>query len=187
MTTARRDFEHHQIWRVTPEALRDATARLTDAILRDHPSIERVIGIANGGVSPAHLIATTLGMNARIVRARHNTGDDTYQQATGNVSLDLDPLTRALNGQQLKGRVLVVDDICGSGATLSRVRDDLTPLLNPDAQILTAVLCLNTGATTLPDYSIWTVSDWVVFPWEQPPADQDTTPLPPPKKALRRA
>ncbi|MEU3622505.1 phosphoribosyltransferase [Amycolatopsis coloradensis] len=187
MTTAHRDFDHHRIWRVTPETLHDATTLLTDAILRDHPSVERVIGIANGGVSPAHLIATTAGLNARIVRARHNTSDDTYQQATGNVSLDLTPLTRSLNGQRLKGRVLVVDDICGSGATLRRVRDDLTPLLGPDAQILTAVLCLNTGATTLPDYSIWTVSDWVVFPWEQPSTDQDTTPLPPPKKVFRHA
>ncbi|MFD5089826.1 phosphoribosyltransferase [Amycolatopsis thailandensis] len=187
MTTAHRDFDYRQVWRVTPETLRDATALLTDAILRDHASIERVIGLANGGISPAHLIATTLGMNARIVRARHNTSDGAYQQATGEVSLDLTPLTRTLNGQRLKGRVLVVDDICGSGATLRRVHDDLTPLLSPGAQLLTAVLCLNTGASTLPDYSIWTVSDWVVFPWEQPPADHDTTPLPPPKKALRHA
>ncbi|WP_020501070.1 phosphoribosyltransferase [Sciscionella marina] len=103
------------------------------------------------------------------------------------MTLDLDPLTRALNGQRLKGRVLVVDDICGSGATLRRLRHDLTPLLSPSAQLLTAVLCLNTGAATLPDYSIWTVSDWVVFPWEKPPADQDTTPLPRPEEALCHA
>ncbi|MFE6611510.1 phosphoribosyltransferase [Amycolatopsis sp. NPDC057786] len=185
MTTAQRDFDHHQIWRVTPEALHHAASLLTDAVLRDHSSVERVIGIANGGVPPAHLIASTLRLNARIVRARHNTSDDAYQQATGTVSLDLAPLTRGLNGQRLRGRVLVVDDICGSGATLRRVHDDLTPLLGPDAQILTAVLCLNTGATTLPDYSIWTVSDWVVFPWEKPPADHATTTLPPPKKVLR--
>ncbi len=187
MTTARRDFEHRQIWRLTPETFRDATTLLTDAILRDHPTIERVIGIANGGVSPAHIIASTLGMNARIVRARHNTSDDAYQQATGKVSLDLGRLGRTLDGHRIKGRVLVVDDICGSGATLRRVCHTLTPLLSPNTQILTAVLCLNTGATTLPDYSIWTVSDWVVFPWEQPPADQATTPLPPPKEVLRHA
>ncbi|MFI7122624.1 phosphoribosyltransferase [Amycolatopsis sp. NPDC049868] len=185
MTTPQRDFDHHRIWRMTPEVLHDAATLLTDAVLRDHSSVERVIGIANGGVSLAHLIASTLRLNARIVRARHNTSDDAYQQATGNVSLDLAPLLRGLNGQQLKGRVLVVDDICGSGATLRRVRDDLAPLLGPDAQILTTVLCLNTGATTLPDYSIWTVSDWVVFPWEQPPADHTTTTLPTPEEVAR--
>ncbi|ANN21161.1 phosphoribosyltransferase [Amycolatopsis orientalis] len=187
MATAQRDFDHHRIWRVTPEALHDAATLLADAILRDHSSIERVIGIANGGIAPAHLIASTLRLNARIVHARHNTSDDAYQQATGEVTLDLTPLTHTLNGQQLQGRVLIVDDICGSGATLRRVHDDLAPLLGSDAQILTAVLCLNTGASTRPDYSIWTVSDWVVFPWEKPPANHDTTPLPQPRKVSRHA
>ncbi len=187
MTTTRRVFEHHQIWRLTPEALREATTLLAGAILSNHQSVQHVIGIANGGVAPARMIASTLGVKARTVHARHNTGDATYQQATGKVTLDLAPLIRALNGQRMKGRVLVVDDICGSGATLRRLQHDLAPLLSPSAQLLTAVLCLNTGATTLPDYSVWTVSDWVVFPWEKPPADQDTTPLPRPEEALCHA
>jgi hypothetical protein len=133
------------------------------------------------------MIASTLGVKARTVHVRHNSGDAAYQQATGKVTLDLDPLTRALNGQRMKDRVLVVDDICGSGATLRRLHHDLAPLVSPSVQVLTAVLCLNAGATTLPDYSIWTVADWVVFPWEKPPADQDTTPLPIPEKAVRHA
>jgi uncharacterized protein len=185
--SARRVFEHHQIWRLTPDALREATTLLAGAILRDHDSIQHVIGIAEGGIVPAHMIASTLAVKARTVHARHNTGDAAYQQATGTVTLDLDPLTRALNGQRMKGRVLVVDDICGSGATLRRLRHELTPFLSPSAQVLSAVLCLNTGATTLADYAIWTVSDWVVFPWEKPPADQDTIALPHPQEVVRRA
>ena len=186
-TTTRRVFEHQQIWRLTPDALREATTLLAGAILRDHHSIQHVIGIANGGTAPARMIASTLGAKARTIHARHNSGDATYQQATGKVTLDLDPLTRALNGQRLHGRVLVVDDICGSGATLRRVHHDLASLLRPSAQMVTAALCLNTGASTLPDYSIWTVADWVLFPWETPPADQDTTPLPTPKEVVRHA
>lgn len=186
-TNPRRVFEHQRIWRLTPDTLRDATTLLAGAVLRDHGSIQHVIGIANGGTAPARMIASTFGVKARTVRARHNSGDATYQQATGKVVLDLDSLTGALKGQRLQGRVLVVDDICGSGATLRRVRDDLAPLLRPSTQVLTAVLCLNSGASTLPDYSIWTVSDWVIFPWEKPIADQETTPLPPPEEAARHA
>jgi hypoxanthine phosphoribosyltransferase len=183
--TARRVFEHRQIWRLTPDILRDATTMLAGAILRDHQSIQHVIGIANGGTAPARMIASTLGVRPRAVRARHNFGTATYQQATGKVTLDLAPLGRALNGERLRGRVLVVDDICGSGATLRRLHHELAPLISSRTQVLTAVLCLNTGATTLPDYAVWTVSDWVVFPWEPPPADHDTTPLPPPEEVLR--
>ncbi|MFF0146997.1 hypothetical protein ATK36_5394 [Amycolatopsis sulphurea] len=185
MTAGRRVFEHHQIWRVNPDSLREATTLLAGAILRDHQAVQHVIGIAHGGVAPARMIAAALGLKARTVHARHNTSDTAYQQATGKVTLDLDPLTRTLNGQRMKGRVLVVDDICGSGATLRHLRHELAPLLSPSAQLLTAVLCLNAGAARSPDYSVWTVSDWVVFPWEKPPADQDTNPLPLPEKVDR--
>lgn len=186
-TTARRVFEHHRTWRLTPDTLREATTLLAGTILRDHDSIQQVIGIANGGTAPARMIASTLGVKARTVRARHNSGDAIYQQATGKVTLNLDPLTHTLHSRRMQGRVLVVDDICGSGATLRRVHHDLAPLVSPTGQVLTAVLCLNAGASTLPDYSIWTVSDWVLFPWEQPPTGQVTTPLPPPKEVARHA
>lgn len=160
---------------------------MTGAVLREHGSVDHVIGIAEGGAAPAQVMASALGVPALSVRARHNASSATYQQATGTVHLDLDPLTRALNGKRLTGRVLLVDDICGSGATLHRVTHDLAPLLSPSSQVLTATLCLNTGATTLPDYSVWTVSDWVVFPWEKPPADGDTEPLPVPTEVISHA
>lgn len=183
---ARRVFQHQQIWRLTPDALRDAITLLAGAILCDHDSIQHVIGIANGGTAPARMIASTFGVRARTVRARHNVGDATYQPATGKVTLDLDPLARTLHGERLRGRILVVDDICGSGATLRRLHHELAPMVSPSTQVLSAVLCLNTGATTLPDYTVWTVSDWVVFPWEKPPTDQHTTPLPAPEKVVVR-
>lgn len=184
-TTARRMFDHQRIWRLPPHTLHEATTLLAGTILRDHDSIQHVIGIARGGTAPARLIASMMGMKAHTIRARHNNGDATYQQATGRVTLDLGPLTQTLNGHRMTGRVLVVDDICGSGATLRHVHHDLAPLINPGARVLTAVLCLNTGASTPPDYSIWTVSDWVSFPWENSPDHQDTTPLPTPKDVVR--
>ena len=51
--TAQRVFEHQRIWRVTPEALSDACLLLFAAISRDHPKVDHVIGIANGGVAPS--------------------------------------------------------------------------------------------------------------------------------------
>lgn len=187
MALARRVFEHRRIWRVTPDALREATTLLAGAILRDHQVVEHVIGIANGGTAPTRLVASTLGVEARTVHARHNTADGTYQQATGKVHLDLEPLTRSLNGQRLKGRVLLVDDICGSGATLRRLHHELSPMISPSTTVITAVLCCNSGASTLPDYWIWSVSDWVVFPWEKLPIAHDTTTLPPPEEVVRHA
>ncbi len=45
------------------------------------------------------------------------------------------------------------------------------------ARALTAVLCLNTGATARPDLWLWEVTDWVNFPWEHAP--ETTVPLVP--------
>jgi hypoxanthine phosphoribosyltransferase len=167
--------------------LSEAIILLARAIIRDTGSVDHVVGVANGGTAPAKLIAPLLGIQPFTVQARHNRSDATYLQATGNVEVDPAPLRRGLNGRRLTGSVLLVDDICGSGATLRALRGKLAPLTAPGAEVLAATLCLNTGATTLPDYSIWEVSDWVVFPWEAPPAGHNTAALPTPTAVTRHA
>ncbi len=184
--TALRVFEHQRIWRVTPEALSDACLLLFAAISRDHPKVNHVIGIANGGVAPARILAGRLGAKPRTVQAQHNADDGLYRQATGKVTVDVDAFRRSIGRSKLHGAILVVDDICGSGATLHKVRNVLTPVLAPDAHVITATLCLNTGAETGPDYSVWTVSDWVSFPWEKRPA-QPTTDIPIPAQVTSHA
>jgi hypoxanthine phosphoribosyltransferase len=103
------------------------------------------------------------------VAARHNPTDAVYTQATGRISLNLSALETALAGARLLGPVLLVDDICGTAATLDAVLPELTPHLAPGAVVRTAVLCRNTGAARDPDLWLWTVQDWVCFPWEPPP------------------
>ncbi|GLZ37895.1 phosphoribosyltransferase family protein [Actinokineospora sp. NBRC 105648] len=182
--TAQRVFEHQLIWRVTPDALREATQLLFTAIQRDHPRVEHVIGIAHGGVAPARILAGRFGIGARTVRARHNTDDAIYRQATGKVSVDLGVFQRLSADKRLSGTVLLVDDICGTGATLHKVHNALRPALAADAQVISATLCVNTGAQTRPDYFVWTVSDWVSFPWERRPTTP-TTDITTPAQATR--
>ncbi|WP_158851148.1 phosphoribosyltransferase [Saccharothrix deserti] len=184
--TPQRVFEHQRIWRITPDALREACLLLFAAIQRDHPQIDHVIGIADGGVAPARILAGRFGVKGRTVQASHNADDAIYRQATGKVSVEFDAFRRTLGRKKLGGTVLVVDDICGSGATLHKLRNVLTPVLTPDARLITATLCLNSGAQTRPDYSVWTVSDWVSFPWEKRP-DKPITTMPMPEQVTRHA
>ncbi|WP_190132990.1 phosphoribosyltransferase family protein [Streptomyces mashuensis] len=95
-------------------------------------------------------------------------------QATGQVYLDgeqpsVNPIPRG-------ARLLVVDDIAGSGATLRTVQTWLRARLQP-AALRSAVLCRNRGTGTTPDTWGWDVADWVRFLWEGP-LDQATEPLP---------
>ncbi|MGH3903254.1 MAG: phosphoribosyltransferase [Pseudonocardiaceae bacterium] len=121
-----------------------------------------MIGIAEGGRTPAALIAAHLDVPIRIVQARHNPTQAPYTQATGEVTCDIGSVPAG----SMRGQVLLIDDICGTGATLCAVADALA---TPDLRLISCVLCLNTGAHMTPDLWVWEVRDWVVFPWEAVP------------------
>ncbi|GJF32588.1 hypothetical protein KNE206_52880 [Kitasatospora sp. NE20-6] len=152
----------------------DAAWLLAESAIGTHPGpVARVIAIANGGTRPATVIAEYLKVPRFTVLARHNTGPEPWQQATGRVTVELpaDLPTR------LKGRTLLVDDIAGSGATFTAVREALADRLPTSASLECAALCCNTGTAVQPDRWIWDVDDWVHFPWE-PPHDGPTRPMP---------
>jgi len=165
---ARRQFSGTRVLRMTPALHEQAVRLISDAVTGADP-VSAVIAIAAGGITPATRIAALCGVPVYHVRARHNPTGAIFTQATGDVSHDTGPLAAALNGTRLAGRVLVADDICGSGATLTAVTTAVRPYLGGGATVHTAALCRNTGATQGPDWWIWTVSDWVLFPWDPDP------------------
>jgi hypoxanthine phosphoribosyltransferase len=173
-----RVFEHRRVLTLSRETFFAAARLVAAAVIdRDGPPTA-VIGIAHGGLPLAEVIAATLSIPLGHVEARHNATDDLYEQATGTVDHSGEPLAARLAGRALDGTVLLVDDICGTGATLDAILPDLAPHLAPGAVVRTAVLCRNAGARYQPDLWVWTVDDWVHFPWETTlPDDQATEPL----------
>ncbi|MGI5213820.1 phosphoribosyltransferase [Plantactinospora sp. CA-290183] len=135
-----------------------------------------VVGIERGGRELAALVAELMAVPPGFVRARHNDSDEVEVQATGQVHVDIETIERLPQAD----RILVVDDICGSGATLRAVTAAITGLRAPSA-IRTAVLCRNAGADFAPDCWVWDVCDWVHFPWERD-AGRPTEPLPVPER-----
>lgn len=185
-----RVFEHHRLWQLHSSPMLQACGLLA-ATARQLTSsthlgeINTVIGIAHGGSTPAQHIAGLLGLPAHGIRASHNATDAPYSPATGAVTCDLSSWQPSAP-TRLAGTVLVVDDICGTGATFTAVLDALRPWTEPDAHFLTCALCRNRGAPKPPDLYCWDVGDWVVFPWENVPASHPTTPLPSPKQVIMR-
>jgi hypoxanthine phosphoribosyltransferase len=165
-----RQFQHRSILRIAPASYHHAVRLLADAARLRYGPVSATIGIANGGLTPARDIADLLQAPTYQVTARHNPTDAPYTQTTGKVTYDLDPLDIALSGRQLTDAVLVVDDICGSGATFTTVLPALAQRLGPVAELRTLALCRNTASSLAPDLWVWTVDDWVTFPWEPPPA-----------------
>ncbi|MDT0307646.1 phosphoribosyltransferase family protein [Streptomyces sp. DSM 44917] len=162
---AQRVFEHRRIWLLTEEAFAGAAELIAEAGAAHRP--QAVMGIARGGTRLAEAVATHLSVPAAVIRARHNVGDDPRVAATGRVRIEpptAGPLARLGRGR----RLLLVDDISGSGATLRAVIAWLTRQSAP-AALRTAVLCRNQGSAFTPDAWGWEVADWVSFPWEPPP------------------
>jgi uncharacterized protein len=174
-----RIFEHAFAWQLTSWQAARAAAMLADAARLRGP-VSEVIAVARGGVQPARDIAGALGVRLRRVEARHNPGDDLYAQATGHVRCAIP----GLEAGTLRGCVLIVDDICGTGATLEAVTAALAPLAAPGTRLCTATLCRNAGAVSRPDLTVWdNLREWVIFPWETTaPADIPVRMLPVPAK-----
>lgn len=156
-----RQFDRQRIWELSQPVFEQAAAMLAEAA----PPADIVVGIARGGVPLAELIAGHLCVPAVPLRARHNLSDDLYLPASGDVRIAADEtaaIARAVRGK----RVLVADDICGTGATLAAVLNRMLPLR--PAEVRSAVLCSSEAAAFTPDAWIWNTRDWVVFPWNDP-------------------
>ncbi|MFG3253263.1 phosphoribosyltransferase [Streptomyces sp. NPDC048172] len=161
---ARRVFRRQRPYALSEAVCNVALSQLTAAIgQRGAPS--GIIGIASGGRHPAEKIADQLDVPLFHATARHNATDDLYVQATGRVEIHLPTDLPRL----LSGRFVIVDDICGTGATLTALTDALTPRRAPGTRLEWATLCRNIGSPIAPHWWCWEVDEWTVFPWEPRP------------------
>lgn len=180
----RRVFDRTHAWQMTNDQLASAASLLATAATERFGPADEVIAVARGGVWPAQAIAALLGVPVQLVCARHNTTNAIYTQATGHVSASATSIAPGSIG----GNVLIVDDICGTGATLDAVTAALTPLTADGARLHTITLCRNAGASTRPSLTIWdNLREWVIFPWEPSPREGiRLQPLPTPVRVSAR-
>lgn len=158
-----RIFDQLRVWRLDRQSL-EKTIPLMGEAVRQQWLPEIVVGIARGGVEPARLLADYLGLPVYYVRAKHNSSDHIRSAPLSSVRVHLTDIARVPDGR----RILLVDDICGTGKTLTSVSAYLRDMRHVTV-LNTVTLCRNAGSQISPDLSVWTVRDWVVFPWEKAP------------------
>lgn len=175
-----RIFDRTRLWRLSDQALAAVVALLAESATRQFGPFDQIVGVAEGGRIPALRIGAFLHVPVHTIQARHNPTDALYTPASGQVWCDTGPLIPT-------GQVLIVDDICGSGATLQTVQAALSAKAAPGTRFVTATLCRNAGATIPPNLWVWDdLRDWIVFPWEPPPeTDLVSTDLPIPTRVYR--
>ncbi|ABD11127.1 putative phosphoribosyltransferase [Frankia casuarinae] len=134
-----------------------ACERLRASVLADGFAPTVVYGVARGGLVTAAYLYSALEVPRLVsVRARRTVSDERYaakQTPVVESSVELDP----------EDRVLVVDDIAGTGVTAEAVSRKLVGV----AEHRFAVLARNHLCPVPIHYCGFTADDWVVFPWER--------------------
>lgn len=119
-----------------------------------------VIGIANGGLIPATLIAKRLKLKTMSVGLESYDGKDFK-----NVTL-WSEINKRLYILQQHGLCLLVDDISDSGKSFNYIKNAY--LKNEEILCDTASLVVKPKTSFMPDYFAMNVhtDTWVKFPWE---------------------
>lgn len=123
---------------------------------------EIILAIARGGLLPAGALGYALSIkNVFVMNVEYYAGVNDRM----DFPVMLPPL---LNQVELKDqRVLIVDDVADTGATLKAVHDFCLPVV---AEVRTAVLYEKSHSIYKCEY-VWRRTDrWIDFPWsDQPP------------------
>lgn len=128
----------------------DVARRLKELVL---PEVDVVVGIGTGGVVPACIVAYHLGAPLKIIHLNFRDADNKPRR-------DTPTLLEPFYGPPPGSRVLLVDDVSVSGATMAAARQHL-----PGCEVTTLAFKGKADLVVLPE-----VASCVVWPWALSPA-----------------
>ncbi|GHH76908.1 phosphoribosyltransferase [Streptomyces sulfonofaciens] len=121
-----------------------------------------VLAVARGGLAPAGYLTCALDVPVmETIRVRTTTDDSRYAAKRRPAVDTARPLELSPGA-----RVLVVDDIVGTGATADAVLGRLADVGVAAGDVRFAALVRNHRCRYVPDYCPVVIDDWIVFPWE---------------------
>ncbi|BCY13135.1 phosphoribosyltransferase [Actinoplanes sp. L3-i22] len=146
---------------LTWEAFGRVGRELAQAIADDGFRPDLILAVARGGLFAAGSIGYALDVkNTHLINVEFYTGVD--ERLDLPVMLSPVPDADALNG----ARVLIVDDVADTGATLKLVRDFCA---GHAAEVRTAVIYEKSQSEVQCDF-VWARTDkWINFPWSSEP------------------
>ena len=139
------------------EEIYNLTLILSEQIVNSEFSPDVIVGIARGGWIPARILSDVLYTNAL-----QNVRIEYYSDVgiRGREPIITQPLTGPLKDK----RLLLVDEVADSGASLAQALDHVEEIGAKETR--TAVLILKSSSKIIPDFWVQKIDKWIVYPWE---------------------
>ncbi len=115
-----------------------------------------IVAVSRGGFDPARILCDQLSIR-RLASVQLEAYDGMVKRPEPIVVL---PVNADLRGK----KVLLVDDVSDSGASLVKAREHL--MEKSAAEVKVATLHIKPWSKYVPDYYSERVDSWVVYPWE---------------------
>lgn len=131
-------------------------------VAEDGWEFDSLLCLARGGMRPGDFFSRIYSKPLAIMTT------SSYREAAGTVQGDLDIAKYITGVSELKGRVLLVDDLCDSGKTIMKVVEHLKKHYPGVTEVRVAVIWVKACSVFKPDYSVVNYSDspWIHQPFE---------------------
>ncbi len=124
---------------------------------------DSLLCLARGGMRPGDLFSRIYGKPLAIMTT------SSYREAAGTVQGDLDIAKYITGVSELRGKLLLVDDLCDSGKTIMKVVKHLKKTQPKITEVRVAVIWVKANSVFRPDYSVvnYDSNPWIHQPFEE--------------------
>lgn len=140
----------------------DLCERLVARVAQSGWQFDSLLCLARGGMRPGDFFSRVYSKPLAIMTT------SSYREAAGTVQGHLD-ISRYITGMSdLKGKLLLVDDLCDSGVTIKKVVEHLRANYPQITEIRVAVIWVKACSVFQPDYCVVQYEDspWIHQPFE---------------------
>ena len=150
------------------ESIEQDISLLVEKVKDFHPTC--VLGIANGGMIPAALLAKKLKVDKLLSCNLKSYQDDAPRKGPHNINDVVKQISFPTQDELMRERVLIVDDLVDTGLTLQKVHGNIV-IYNDQYNIhwSTCTLYYKPKTAYMPKHTVreFDNNDWIVFPWEK--------------------
>ena len=143
-----------KLWYDWREMRRDVNTLCREIVLdKFDPNV--IVGLSRGGLTPGVMMSHWMKKPFKTIKA----------------SLRDFPEWENYLPRKTDDRVLIVDDICDSGETFSRIREHINERKENGVDVRFATLWWNNECNFTPHYYVYDIAKdstntWIMFPWE---------------------